>query len=167
MLTCSRCAKEFEETETFCPHCGTFNESIVLGSETMQLDRNTLGNLLESISEVSALLHSDDTLVLSYGQSQRNLSLHSKVIFGRDMSALGGGDLVDLEHFVGHQAGISRRHAEMICTANGDVILTDLASSNGTFINGQKLTPLRPYTVQDGDELVFGTLHIRFEFADD
>ena len=164
MITCPRCSKEFDEAEALCPHCGTYNEHQLSGSQTVKLDRNMLNNMLESISEIQATLRSDDTLILEFGQSRRELSLRSKIILGRDMSALGGADLVDLEHFVGHKAGISRRHAEMVCTANGDVIVTDLASSNGTFINGEKLTPLRHYSLQHGDEVKFGTLRMQLAF---
>lgn len=164
MIMCSRCAKEFDEAEALCPYCGTYNEHQLSGSRTVKLDRNMLNELLESISEIQATLRSDDTLVLEFGQSRRELSLRSKVILGRDMSALGGDDLVDLEHFVGHKAGISRRHAEMVCTANGEVIVTDLASSNGTFINGEKLSPLRNYMLQNGDEIKFGTLKMKLAF---
>lgn len=167
MVTCPRCEKEYDEMEALCPHCGTFNENRAFGNETVQLNRVSLNNYLESISQITALLQSDDTLVLQFGQAELSISLREKVIFGRDMSALGGNQLVDLEHFVGHQAGISRRHAELVCSANGDVLLTDLASSNGTFVNGDKLTALRPCALQDGDELMLGTLNIRLQFDED
>jgi pSer/pThr/pTyr-binding forkhead associated (FHA) protein len=51
---------------------------------------------------------------------------------------------------------VSRRHAEISwdgvrCT------VTDLGSSNGTFVNSRRLMPNLPETIRHGDRVVFGT----------
>jgi subtilisin family serine protease len=51
---------------------------------------------------------------------------------------------------------VSRRHAEITwdgvrCT------VTDLGSSNGTFVNSRRLTPNLPETIRPGDRVLFGT----------
>ena len=38
------------------------------------------------------------------------------------------------------------------------VILTDMGSTNGTFLNGCRLTPHKVYIVRDGDEIRLGNL---------
>ena len=48
---------------------------------------------------------------------------------------------------------VSRRHATITVSAH-DVVLTDLASRNGTFVNGQRVDA--PATVADGDEIFVG-----------
>lgn len=48
---------------------------------------------------------------------------------------------------------VSRRHAEITWTGDAPV-LTDLGSSNGTTVNGKRLT--KPHTLQDGDEISIG-----------
>ena len=60
-------------------------------------------------------------------------------------------------------ASISRRHATVITDANGDVFLTDLSSTNGTFLNGASLTSHLPYRLRDGDRIQLGaSLVVKF-----
>ncbi|MBV9850393.1 MAG: FHA domain-containing protein [Armatimonadetes bacterium] len=57
---------------------------------------------------------------------------------------------------------ISGTHAQII--AEDDVFrLTDLGSTNGTFLNGQRLNPNEPVVLQAGDEITLGGLTYRFE----
>ena len=44
--------------------------------------------------------------------------------------------------------------------AGGEVVVTDLGSTNGTFVNGRKVTRAE---VQPGDELSIGTSRLRVE----
>src|SRR5262245_29100078 len=46
-----------------------------------------------------------------------------------------------------HEDTVSRRHAKVSVDANGTVRLTDLGSTNGTFVNGGRLPPNRPVRV--------------------
>lgn len=62
-------------------------------------------------------------------------------------------------NFNGEQT-LSRRHAEVV-RQGGNVIVRDVGSTNGTFVNGQKVmsdTVLRP-----GDQVQFGAVRLRFE----
>ncbi|MES1227301.1 MAG: FHA domain-containing protein, partial [Armatimonadota bacterium] len=78
--------------------------------------------------------------------------------------------LSDGENTVGREPGlavsvvgessISRSHAQLT-VLGGSVVLTDTGSTNGTFVNGMKVTgstPLRP-----GDAVQFGARKFRFE----
>jgi pSer/pThr/pTyr-binding forkhead associated (FHA) protein len=69
---------------------------------------------------------------------------------------------VDLGLDGGYDAGVSRRHA-IIAPQAGGFIIEDLASANGTFVNGRRLQPQAPTPIRSGDELKFGTLILRFE----
>ena len=57
---------------------------------------------------------------------------------------------------------VSRRHATLH-VSDGEYILTDEASSNGTYVNGQKLPSNTPHPLISGDEIEFGSSRFRFE----
>ncbi|MGQ9529117.1 FHA domain-containing protein [Chloroflexus sp.] len=69
---------------------------------------------------------------------------------------------VDLSLDGGYDAGVSRRHARIVCR-DGSYVLEDLGSSNGTFLNRQRVSPDRPVPLHHGDEIQFGMLLVRFE----
>jgi len=50
---------------------------------------------------------------------------------------------------------VSRRHAEIHTQAQGSAIV-DLGSTNGTYLNGQRLVPHTPYALQAGCQLYLG-----------
>ena len=54
--------------------------------------------------------------------------------------------------------GISRSHAAISPQTNGEFMLVDLNSSNGTILNGEKLEPHQSYPVKDGDRVLIGRL---------
>ncbi len=58
---------------------------------------------------------------------------------------------------------ISRRHAAVVTAARGDVSITDLASTNGTFLNGMSLAPHVAHQLRDGDRIQLGaSLVVKF-----
>ena len=59
---------------------------------------------------------------------------------------------------------ISRYHAKLIVTGPGTVLVEDLRSTNGTFINGQRLQA--PHVLSVGDELCLHQLRFRLATAD-
>ena len=54
---------------------------------------------------------------------------------------------------------ISRRHAQ-VALDDGAVVVTDLGSTNGTFVNGRRVTRA---TVRPGDEITVGISRLRVE----
>ncbi len=58
-----------------------------------------------------------------------------------------------------NDTNVSRRHAQ-VALEDGSVVVTDLGSTNGTFVNGKRVTRA---TVRPGDELAIGTSRLRVE----
>jgi pSer/pThr/pTyr-binding forkhead associated (FHA) protein len=59
---------------------------------------------------------------------------------------------------------VSRRHCQLVRIGD-EVLVQDLKSRNGTFVNGQRVS--RPLHVQDGDELMLGHCSFRVSMSDD
>ncbi len=55
----------------------------------------------------------------------------------------------------------SRQHAQVRAEA-GQIVIEDLNSANGTFVNDQRLEPGKPYILQPGDEIVISATRMRF-----
>ena len=63
-----------------------------------------------------------------------------------------------------HEVSVSRHHAAIDIDAQGAVRVTDVGSTNGTFLNGRRLRPHTPFRLKDGDRLQLGSAVI-FKFV--
>ncbi|MBL7663393.1 FHA domain-containing protein [bacterium] len=60
------------------------------------------------------------------------------------------------------EAKVSRRHAIISIEPEGKIIIEDVGSLNGTFINrGERLKPGVKVELKDGDEIVIGKTFLR------
>ena len=66
------------------------------------------------------------------------------------------------------QRSVSRRHARIRREEDGSFLLIeDVGTMNGTFVNGIRLATGRPHPIQPGDALVFGTVECAFELGEE
>jgi len=79
------------------------------------------------------------------------------IVFGRDAQQA---DIVLNSQYV------SGYHAELIQLDNGDMYLVD-KSSNGTYLNGERLTPGKEYVVHRGDKVTFADLNLDWNMVED
>ena len=63
-------------------------------------------------------------------------------------------------------SSISRCHAVISHQAHTGFFLTDVGSTNGTWVNGAKLTPRTRHTLKDGDLLRFGNFKVELFISD-
>lgn len=69
---------------------------------------------------------------------------------------------VDLTDYDGINLGVGRRHARLFVQAD-QIMVEDLDSTNGTFLNAARLSPRQPTPLKQGDELRLGNLRLRVE----
>jgi hypothetical protein len=70
---------------------------------------------------------------------------------------------IDMYTYAGYLLGVSRRHA-VIYQRDGRLVIEDLDSSNGTFVDGTQLNPRDPTPLYDGVEVSLGKLHFTVHF---
>lgn len=70
---------------------------------------------------------------------------------------------VDLGPFGAVDLGVSRLHAKLT-EQTYTVMVQDLGSRNGTFLNGERLIPKQPRVLRNEDELRLGHLVLRISF---
>jgi hypothetical protein len=68
---------------------------------------------------------------------------------------------IDLTPYGAMDRGVSRHHA-LLHLADDHLYLTDLQSTNGTYVAGQRLEPDTPTVVHKGDEVLLGRLSYRY-----
>jgi hypothetical protein len=68
---------------------------------------------------------------------------------------------VDLHPYGAEDAGVSRLHCKIACEG-AQYVLLDTNSSNGTYLNGQRLISDSPHPLQNGDEIYLGQFLLRF-----
>lgn len=63
---------------------------------------------------------------------------------------------IDLAGLKGSEL-VSRKHAKIVLDGNsGEIFLIDMNSTNGTFVNGKRITPQEKVRLQRGDKIMFG-----------
>lgn len=77
-----------------------------------------------------------------------------------------GGDVipnVDLTPYGAQKMGVSRQHAKLT-HENATIMVQDMKSVNGTYLNGVKLIPFQPRVLRNEDELKLGQMILRVSF---
>ncbi len=109
--------------------------------------------------DASVLATLTDALVLQgergAGEGQRFPLLGATLFIGRDP---------DCDVLLVHPT-IGRRHAKLRCLGTR-VLIRDLGSQNGTYVNGARLTPDSEMELRRGDVLVMGNARLRLTSAE-
>ncbi len=165
MIQCPVCRIVYISNTIFCPECGAY----LLPEEKADTDPMEAAQIKwpkepdESKAKAPTLATIRPlTIRLCIGRDRARVlevSLVKPVRLGRNDPA----DLVfpevDLTAGYGRQYGVSRQHA-CIFQRGESVEVQDLASTNGTLLNGERLAPYVPEPLKDGDYLQLGKLLI-------
>jgi pSer/pThr/pTyr-binding forkhead associated (FHA) protein len=96
--------------------------------------------------------------------SEASVGTDKEIVVGRQARPDDPPVTLDLENFDGHELGVSRQHC-MMKVFNDKLMLVDLDSINGTFVNGKRAKPLQRYQLMDGDTITIGRLSVELRFA--
>lgn len=168
MRICPKCGYANEEGSVFCQKCATHLESGDSILETLRTRR--IGNSGASAHAPGTgrdvtQLPDGNKIYLEIEGTLLTVNVDENVTLGREHGDAGDVTMVDLEPFGAYVKGISRRHAQLRRSKDGQLALVDLGSSNGTYLNGQLLEPLARSLLDDGDEIVLGELHMILHFS--
>jgi hypothetical protein len=100
---------------------------------------------------------------------EANVTLHipqgkQTVILGREDPVSGIFPDIDLDQYGGQDAGVGRKHAQLVLQA-GQLLIEDLDSVNGTAVNKQKIDPRQPHPLGNGDELRLGKMVLTYHIS--
>ncbi len=84
------------------------------------------------------------------------------VTIGRRDPVTGIQPAVDLTG-LDQERSVSRRHAKLERRTGRLYLVEDLGTTNGTFVNGERIAPGEPVEVRDGDLLRFGLVELRYQ----
>ncbi|MGQ0603492.1 MAG: FHA domain-containing protein, partial [Anaerolineales bacterium] len=152
MIICPGCRNKEYEGELFCSNCGARLWAGPGEMPTIALDSSRVPAASEP------LLPTQAAPALRAGQISINLGNKAMVLEGRSEYVLGREGLenekpdVNLGPYGGRERGVSRKHA-LLRVDRRQLLLTDLNSSNGTWLNGSQLSASEPIRLQSGDEV--------------
>lgn len=133
-------------------------------SDTLYLKRREFFEPDEESTDAVRPFHlpevkSADGVLIVFADNPKALQfeLINSVIIGR-RSESGAQPDVDLAPFGGFPAGVSRLHARLTRTPHG-VLLEDLGSRNGTYLNGERLERGKEVLVTSGQSLGLADLY--------
>jgi pSer/pThr/pTyr-binding forkhead associated (FHA) protein len=166
-VICPSCGADNLPGTLFCVQCGTYlpsggplrTEPLPEHEDGQQAHPRRDG---EDGEETPRMLQIN-VVVLNTGR-EVSLSADREILVGRLDAAHGIFPELDMTADSGLEQGVSRRHAR-IYTRDGVCFVEDLDSTNGTFLNGERITPYLPYAFHDGDVVTFGTLRLEFHIV--
>lgn len=166
MYVCWKCGQELDNDPLFCSNCNAINPGQTPTIDVDRIKKTDVDQALEAKIRGVNSLHNRHLLEVVIGDERITIPIESRVIFGRDLTSIDNSPVIDLARFNALDVGVSRRHATLQRSHDDQVMLIDLGSTNGTFLNKTKLKPLQEYPVKNGDEIRFGNLALILRFSD-
>lgn len=157
MRICFRCQFENEDEAVLCKRCGVHLDNADLSETLPTID------IIQKRPEPKPSQYNESslevgTIMLEIEGAAVIKPIASKITIGRRSDLVKTEFLIDLTPFGALEHGVSRVHAEMQMVAQMNLMLRDLGSANGTFINRVELTPHEAYRLHNGDLVQFGNL---------
>ena len=178
MITCPTCNTQNEKGAAFCDQCGaslavlntaaaSAGRCPICGAAAMNGDAfcEECGAALDTPASAAAAAAlprmARAQILLGNGQSIE-LGGKSSYLIGREDQVSGIYPDVDTTRSDGDAAGVSRRHAEIVQQSD-QWFVQDLNSTNGTYINNQRVAPSSRQPLHSGDQIRLGKWTATFQ----
>lgn len=167
MIDCPNCHHNELSGAYFCSECGTQLTQLDF-LQTRFINKLSENSLVSSAAPQASILkktavsHKDPSISLHLVDSGKVIHLSDRKDFSLGRAVDGQSILpdIDLTQYDAFAKGVSRMHASLRIV-NGEVYASDLGSSNGTRINGQKIMPHIEYSINHGDIIVLGKMRVQ------
>ena len=161
MLICPVCGQRYRVGELACPRCGNV---LVKGGKTRQISEAEKAATHLDQPMRSGHASSQASVIFQIGGRSLILPIGETITVGRASNLPGDAEPdVDLGPYGADEKGVSRHHLQ-IRYQGFQTYVSDLNSSNGTWLNGQRLAARAEHLLHDGDELRFGRLKVKVKF---
>ena len=167
MIICPNCQHKELPGALFCSECGAQLVSVdILNTRTIKRTPTDNLEVTPEVPEVASQKKVSKTnapsISLHIVESGQVMHLSDKTEFTLGRTVEGQPILpdVDLSPFDAFSLGVSRLHAALRIV-NNEVVVTDLGSSNGTRVNGQKIVSHVDYPINHGDIIALGKLKVQ------
>lgn len=156
MPTCPTCGHPYILNTIFCEQCGTALQPL------HQTEGFAPAGTRAPTGPVPAVV-----LEILSGAHQFRLPADAlPAVIGRADAGQARRPAVDLAPYGGLERGVSRQHARLLWQ-EGRLMIEDLASTNGTWVNDTRLSPNVPHPLRDGDFLRLGSMRLRVRMGAD
>jgi pSer/pThr/pTyr-binding forkhead associated (FHA) protein len=173
MITCPQCSTQNLEGVFFCEECGVPLIGKDIRTSSLPMGTQRLTNATASPNtgvnvrlSGTTTLSKTTTIIIHFQEDNQRITLQqqAEVVIGRTDEKQKTYPDLDLTPHGALEKGVSRLHAA-IRREDDKLLLVDLNSSNGTYLNGKQMIPNQPHILRDGDEIRFGKLvsHIYFK----
>lgn len=99
-------------------------------------------------------------LLIDSGIRRISLRNDTSFLLGRFSKSSPSGNYIDLSPFGAQERGVSRIHAQI--HMDDDILyVTDMDSTNGTYLDGIKIQPHQAEKLRQGSELLLARMHIQ------
>lgn len=162
MTICINCNTENSDTALFCEKC---DELLLENVPQRRLAPTTLlRDPTKELLPVGDAVLDATGLVLNIEGNKVTVPIEKRIYLGRDETAKPHATFVDLTDYNAFEKGVSRLHALIENTKDGEYQIMDLGSSNGTRINNTPLDPFCLYFLPHNCEIHIGRLVLQLRF---
>lgn len=166
MIKCPYCQATYVENTLFCSECGSYlpqgenHKTDPLNTSELNWLRDLHGKSRPD-SPAQPEPEPLKKLHLKIGEEKRviELTLDKTITMGRVDPTSNVFPEVEVSEEGDAAKSVSRRHARIL-RQEDSVVIEDLASINGTFLNGKRLSPYIPEKLQNGDVIHLGKVTI-------